>query len=741
MKRRSRAVGEPNKAQRRKTPEPKRRNKPKTVARSISSSAGKETEVARLTRELNEASEQQSATADVLRMISSSPRDIQPVLDAIVRTAGELCASEYSLLFRLRDGKYYVACFNKAAAEYVKYFLEHPISVNRGSLVGRTALERRSVHIQDCLTDPEYVLHEAARLGKHRTMLGVPLLREGVPIGVIGLLRTSVKPFTEKQIELVTTFANQAVIAIENTRLLNELRQRTDDLTESLEQQTATSEVLQVISRSPGDLEPVFKTMLENAVRICAAKWGTIHRWEGNALQLMATHNLPRAFAEARGRSPHYCPHPKSLFGRIVATKKLVHTADSAADRVYTEKLDAVSVAAVELGGARTVLGIPMMRESKLIGALAIARQEVCAFTDKQIELVQNFAAQAVIAIENTRLLNELRQRTNDLTERTAELTELLGQQTATSEVLRVISASPGDLKPVFATMLENAVRICEAKFGNIYRRDGDTFRLVTSYNTPPEFLEALERFPYISGSRMVATKSPVHVADAATLKSYNEERDPAVVAGVELGRIRTFLAVPMLEGNDLIGAFMLNRQEVRPFTDKQIALVENFAAQAVIAIENARLLNELRQRTDDLTESLERQTATSEVLGVISRSKFELQPILQSVVDTAMRLCRAEQAVLFRLEGGVYRFAAGYSIDPAYLEIRTANADFTGAGNGRRPRCYEPAGRPDRRCFDRSALREKAGRENRGGSLDDWSAPHARGRAYRRHRTGAQPG
>ena len=322
-----------------------------------------------------------------------------------------------------------------------------------------------------------------------------------------------------------------------------------------------------------------------------------------------------------------------------------------------------------------------MMRESKLIGALAIARQEVCAFTDKQIELVQNFAAQAVIAIENTRLLNELRQRTNDLTERTAELTKSLGQQTATSEVLRVISASPGDLKPVFATMLENAVRICEAKFGNIYRRDGDTFRLVTSYNTPPEFLEALERFPYISGSRMVATKSPVHVADAATLKSYNEERDPAVVAGVELRRIRTFLAVPMLEGNDLIGAFMLNRQEVRPFTDKQIALVENFAAQAVIAIENVRLLNELRQRTDDLTQSLERQTATSEVLGVISRSKFELQPILQSVVDTAMRLCRAEQAVLFRLEGGVYRFAAGYSIDPAYLEIERQTPILPGQG------------------------------------------------------------
>jgi GAF domain-containing protein len=236
------------------------------------------------TSDLTESLEQQTATADVLRVIAGSPTDIQPVLQAIVRTAGELCWSEYAILFKLQDGKYQVACANNAEAEWVEYFSEHPINVDRGSLVGRTALERRSVHILDCTVDPEYKLHEAARLGRHRSMLGVPLLRDGVPIGVIGLLRTSVNPFSEKQIELVTTFADQAAIAIENVRLLNELRQRTADLTESLEQQTATSEVLQVISSSPGDLEPVFAAMLENAVRICDATFGNIYRRDGDEL-------------------------------------------------------------------------------------------------------------------------------------------------------------------------------------------------------------------------------------------------------------------------------------------------------------------------------------------------------------------------------------------------------------------------------------------------------------------------
>ena len=364
------------------------------------------------------------------------------------------------------------------AREAAQWAAEHPLQLNRESVTGRVALDGRAIHIRDVLADPEYRATGYQQAFGYRTILGVPLLREGATIGVFFLSRDEVNPFTEKQIGLVTTFADQAVIAIENVRLFEAEQQRSRELSESLEQQTATSEVLQVISSSPGELQPVFATMLENAVRICDAKWGTIHRWEGDALQLMATHNLPPAFAEARGRSPHYRPHPKSLFGRIVATKKLAHTADCAAEQVYTEKLDAVYVAAVELGGARTALGVPMLKEDELIGAFSLSRQEVRPFTDKQIDLVKDFAAQAVIAIENTRLLNELRQRTTDLT-------EALEQQTGTSEVLRVISSSGGELQPVFQALLENAIRICEAKFGALFRMYDGVSRPIAMIGVP----------------------------------------------------------------------------------------------------------------------------------------------------------------------------------------------------------------------------------------------------------------
>ena len=464
-----------------------------------------------------------------------------------------------------------------------------------------------------------------------------------------------------------------------------EVARLTRERDEALEQQTATSEVLRVISSSPGELQPVFERMLENAARVCDANAGVIYRWDGDALHLVAAHNIAPAYAEALGRSP-LRPTPGGFVTRIVTTKSVIQIADLAAEPAYANR-NPMTVAAVEVAGIRTMLFVPLLKENELIGAVSLARQETRPFTEKHVELVQSFASQAVVAIENARLLNELRQRTTDLTERTADLTEALEQQTATSEVLQAISSSLGDVEPVFATMLEKAVRICDAKFGNIYRWDGDALTLVATHNTPPAFAEARRYSPFNRPSpktvtgRMLATKAVVHVADAAAQEGYADRSDPAAVAAIELGGVRTILAVPMLREKELIGSFTVYRQEVHPFTDKQIALVTNFAAQAVIAIENARLLNELRQRTDDLTELLERQTATSEVLGFISRSKFELQPILQSVVDTAMRLCRAEQAVLFRLEGGVYRFAAGYSIDPAYLEIERQTPILPGQG------------------------------------------------------------
>src|SRR5262249_4868966 len=390
-----------------------------------------------------------------------------------------------------------------------------------------------------------------------------------------------------------------------------ELAEARGHLSEALEQQAATSEVLSVISSSPGELEPVFQAMLANAARICEAKFGAMYLNEGSAFRTVAMHNALPALAEMRRRNPVFRPNPRIALARAAATKQTVQIADVQAEPGYLDPLPGFSSSQiVTLGGARTVVAVPMLKKNELVGVIAIYRQEVRPFTDKQIELVSNFARQAVIAIENTRLLNELRQRTDDLS-------EALEQQTATSEVLRVISSSPGELEPVFQAMLENAVRICEAKFGTMYRYDGDMFHPTAVLNAPPtlsEFLQQRGAFQPPSGTplhRLLRTKSVVHSADDSA------EQVPSPSA--KLGGARSHIAVPMLSENKVIGAIVIYRQEVRPFTDKQIALVRNFANQAVIAIENTRLLSELQ-------ESLQQQTATADVLKVISRSTFDLQ-------------------------------------------------------------------------------------------------------------------
>ena len=441
-----------------------------------------------------------------------------------------------------------------------------------------------------------------------------------------------------------------------------ELARLTRELTDERRQRVATSEVLRLLSGSPGDLNHLFDTILANATNLCQANFGTLSLSEGDAFRIVAMHNVPSGLAELRRREPLVRAGPLL---RMAETKRLLHIADYR-EYVASHPTDSDAAAFSKLTGVRTALEVPMLKDDDVVGAIVIYRKEVRRFDDREIALVKDFAAQAVIAIANARLLNELR--------------GALERQTATSEVLQVISGSPGDLEPVFAAMLESAVRTCGAKFGNIYRVEGDGLCNIATHNTPTAFAEALRGSPYFSPGpnnpvrRMMQTKTIVHVLDVAASEAYIE-REPITVASVELGQTRTLMIVPMLKDNELVGAFTLARQEVRSFTDKQIELVQNFAAQAVIAIENARLLNELRQRTDDLTEALEQQTATSDVLRVISSSPSDLQPVFDTMLANATRLCEATHGHVWTFDGEqMYAVAVRGDAPVCQMARRTAS-------------------------------------------------------------------
>jgi signal transduction histidine kinase len=451
--------------------------------------------------------------------------------------------------------------------------------------------------------------------------------------------------------------------------LENKVEQRTAELSESLQQQTATSEVLEVISSSPGELEPVFRKMLENATRVCEAKFGIMNLWDGEKFNIVADHNIPPEFAAYR-KETAVRPLPDTSLEAVVRTHQAAQIRDLRESPAYLAGVPMV-VRMADVAGARTIMAVPMLKEDELVGAITIFRQEVRPFTDKQIALVENFTKQAVIAIENTRLLKELRQRTDDLS-------ESLEQQTATSEVLQVISSSAGELEPVFQKMLENATRICGAKFGTMSLFEGDQARQVGVYNVPPEYSAASQVLlfrphPESALGTVARTKQVVQVDDVRTQAPYRES-DPAVRALSDLAGARTVVAVPMLKENELIGAIAIFRQEIRPFTDKQIAVVSNFANQAVIAIENTRLLRELRERTDDLSESLQQQTATADVLKVISRSAFDLKSVLTTLTESAKALCGASLGIITLRDGDVMRLQAESGCPPAFVDFMNAN-------------------------------------------------------------------
>ena len=617
-----------------------------------------ETEVAALRRELSEALERQKATSDILDAINSSTIELQPILDMIVRTASRLCKAEFALIYKLRDGKYHLAATNNTASGFVKYASEHPLSPGRGSLIGRVALEQKTVHLPDCLADPEYVALDYQRAGKYRTTLGVPLQQQGAPVGVIALMRAVVKPFTEKQIELVSTFANQAVIAIHNTRLFDEVQARTDDLREALQQQTATADVLKVINRSTFDLQTVLDTLTESAARLCDSDMATVTR-QGTTGHFyhVTNYNFPPGWVEYTKTVPLQ-PSRGSVVGRALLERQAVQIPDVLADPEYTHGEQQ------KKAGYRTFLGVPLLREGHPIGVFSLCRRTVHPFSEKQIALASSFADQAVIAIENVRLFEEVQARTR-------ELTEALEYQTAISDVLGVISRSPSDLQPVLDTIAETAQRLCKSEHAYIMRLDGGYYHLVAAKDARASRMEYLRNNPLAPNrgsvvGRVALERRPIHVVDVLADAEYSlsMEGDPGY---------RTVMGIPLLRDGVAIGVIILTRGVVEAFDRRQIELVSTFADQALIAIENVRLFDEVQARTRELSQSVDELRALGEVSQAVN-STVDLQTVLNTIVSKATQLSGTEAGATYVFDNARQEFQlrATYGMNDAIItEIR----------------------------------------------------------------------
>ena len=620
--------------------------------------------------QVTEALDQQTATSEILGVISRSPTEVQPVFDAIAGSAVRLCDAVFSAVLRF-DGEllHLVAHHNFTAEGIEAYQRAYPIPLSRSHAGGRAVLDRAVVLIPDVDADSEWggPVQERRRAAGVRCILAVPMLRDGRPLGTIHVVRRDPKPFSDKQIALLQTFADQAVIAIENVRLFEELETRNRDLTEALEQQTATSEILRVISSSPTDVHPIFDAIANSARRLTGAVMATVYEFDGSLIHLRVL--VPGDWPHAAGLQRDF-PRPAApdfAAGRVILERAVFHREDLQNDpdtpemtRAWARRMD-----------TRGVLWVPLLRESSPIGVIGVARGEPGLFPDKQVRLLQTFADQAVIAIENVRLFTELQEKNRALTVAHAQVTEALEQQTATSEILRVISSSLSDVQPVFDAVARSAARLCEAPHCGVWLTEDGLLRLVAYHDlTPRETpLERNLTLPLVRGTvagRSVIERRVVQVADLPSeIQEFPEGAERS--AGY-----RTILTVPLLREGASIGGISLRRREARPFSDQQIELLKTFADQAVIAIENVRLFKELQGRNRDLTEALERQTATSEILRVIASSPTDVQPVFDTIVRGASRLCGGEYAIAVRFDGALLHLAAQHNARAGAAEAVT---------------------------------------------------------------------
>jgi GAF domain-containing protein len=622
------------------------------------------TELQQKNKALTESLEQQTATAEVLKAISRSTFDLQPVLDTLLENAVRLGDAQRGVIDR-RDGDVYrgVAFYN-VSPELVDYSRNHPITPGRHTITARVALERRTIHVADVQADPDYT-YATRDVVPIRTILGVPMLRGNDILGVIILHKLEVRPFTDKQIELVQTFADQAVIAIENVRLFSELQASNRELTTALDQQTATSDILRAISASPVDVQPVFEAIARNSVRLCNGVMGAVFRFDGEFMHVGALHGFSADGEDATRRTFPMRPERRMIAARAVLSRAIVQVPDVMADRDF----DYAALATT--AGWRSLLVVPMLRKGEVLGTVGVGRAQIGLFRDQEVALLQTFADQAVIAIENVRLFKELK-------EKNGALTEALEQQTATSEILRVISSSPTDLQPVFDMVVRNAATLCDAAFGGLHRIDSDRITLDAQHGVPADELIILQRdvFP-IPISRESATGRAI--LDQVIVHIHDIREDP----GFRMPRVktmenhRTILAVPMLREGVPLGALALWRREVLPFSETEIGLVRTFADQAVIAIENVRLFTELQEKNQALTqahaqvtEALDQQTATSEILKVISSSPTDVQPVFDAIAESAMRLCDASVGGVLTFDGELVHLAGMANIDPAGVGV-----------------------------------------------------------------------